>query len=413
MDKSRDEWDVMNYVRTNVAPANPDGNRVTNRLLQYCNISQYITGYRTIHAKEHAVTIQEIGSEMTAYQILDVEGNLVGAMPNLSTERILILYRSMHQGRILSNKIVALQRQGRATTFGPLVGQEATTVGLAAPLQPQDWLATSYREISSLIVKGVPLSTLIYSFRGFTAPYPAEAHCLPIQIVIGTQMPHAVGLAMAAKIAGDPAVAVGVCGDGATSEGDFNEALNFAGVFQAPVVLVVQNNGWAISVPRARQSAAASFAARGPGFGVPSVLVDGNDLFAVYDVMQQAVERARSGLGPTLIEALTYRIGAHTTSDDPTRYRDEAEVQSWRAKDPITRLQRFLMKRHLLTEAENQALIDAVEEEVNRAADEALEMPVPAPDAFFDYTAANLSPRLQAQRQDLLRYATHQQNGRR
>lgn len=359
------------------------------------------------------MTIQEIGSEMTAHQILDVEGNLVGTMPNLSTDRILTLYRSMHLGRALSHKIIALQRQGRATTFGSLEGQEATTVGLAAPLQPQDWLATSYREISSLIVKGVPLSTLIYSFRGLTAPYPPETHCLPIQIVIGTQMPHAVGLAMAAKIAGDPVVAVGVCGDGATSEGDFNEALNFAGIFQAPVVLVVQNNGWAISVPRNRQSASPSFAARGPGFGVPSVLVDGNDLFAVYDVMQQAVERARSGQGPTLIEALTYRIGAHTTADDPTRYRDEAEVAAWRAKDPIVRLQRFLMKRNLLTDEQNQAIIEAVEDEVNRAADEALAMPVPAPDSFFDYTAATLSPRLQAQRQDLLRYATHQQNGRR
>ncbi len=359
------------------------------------------------------MTIQQIDSEMAAYQILDVEGNLVGEMPDLSNERILALYRAMHVGRALSNKVVALQRQGRATTFGSLVGQEATAVGLAAPLKPEDWLATSYREIASLVVKGVPLTTLIYSFRGFTAPYPKETHCLPIQIVIGTQMPHAVGLAMAAKIAGDPVVAVGVCGDGATSEGDFNEALNFAGTFQVPAVLVVQNNGWAISVPRTRQSAAASFAARGPGFGVPSVLVDGNDLFAVYDVMQKAVERARTGQGPMLIETLTYRIGAHTTADDPTRYRDEAEVEAWRAKDPITRLQRFLEKGGLLTEEQNQVLIEDVEEEINRAADEALALPVPAPDAFFDYTAANLSPRLQAQRQDLLRYATHQQNGRR
>src|SRR5579875_3782194 len=246
---------------------------------------------------------------MVAYQILDEEGKLVGKMPDISAERLLTLYRMMHLGRAFSNKIIALQRQGRATTFGSLVGQEAATVGLAAPLQPQDWLATSYREIASLIVKGVPLSTLVYSFRGFTPPnWPAETRCLPYQIVIGTQIPHAVGLAMAARIAGDPVVAVGVCGDGATSEGDFNEALNFAGVFHAPVVLVVQNNGWAISVPRKRQSAAASFAARGVGFGVPAHLVDGNDILAVYDVMNRAVERARSGQGPTLIELITYRL---------------------------------------------------------------------------------------------------------
>src|SRR5438876_3602735 len=279
-------------------------------------------------------------------------------MPDLSAERMLSLYRFMQLGRAFSNKIIALQRQGRATTFGSLVGQEATAVGLAAPLQAQDWLATSYREIASLFVKGVPIPTVAYSFRGFTPEnWPSELHCLPIQIVIGTQMLHAVGLAMAAKITGDPVVAAGVCGDGATSEGDFNEALNFAGVFQAPVVLVVQNNGWAISVPRHKQSSAQTLASRGIGFGVPSELVDGNDILAVYDIMQKAVERARSGQGPTLVETLTYRIGAHTTADDPTRYRRADEVEFWRTKDPLVRFQRFLMSRDLLDEAKDQPLI--------------------------------------------------------
>src|SRR5437667_12660095 len=262
------------------------------------------------------MTIQQIDPGLVPYQSLDPEGNLVGELPDLSAERMLSLYRFMQLGRVFSNKIIALQRQGRATTFGSLAGQEATAVGLAAPLQSQDWLTTSYREIASLFVKGVPIPTVAYSFRGFTSQnWPAESHCLPIQIVIGTQMLHAVGLAMAAKIAGDPVVAVGVCGDGATSEGDFNEALNFAGVFQAPVVLVVQNNGWAISVPRQRQSAAASLAARGAGFGIPSELVDGHDILAVYEIMQKAVERVCTGQGPTLIETLTYRLGAHTTAD--------------------------------------------------------------------------------------------------
>src|SRR2546425_10376821 len=351
------------------------------------------------------MTIQQIDSSSIPYQILDPEGNLVGEMPDLSAERMLSLYRFMQLSRVFSNKIIALQRQGRTTTFGSLAGQEATAVGLAAPLQAQDWLTTSYRELVSLIVKGLPLPTLIYAFRGFTPEhYPGEIHCLPIQIVIGTQMPHAVGLAMAAKISGDPTVAVGVCGDGATSEGDFNEALNFAGVFQAPVVLVVQNNGWAISVPRHKQSAAPTLASRGIGFGLPSVLVDGNDILAVYDVMQQAVERARSGQGPTLVEALTYRIGAHTTADDPTRYRDAAEVQSWQAKDPLTRFKRFLVSRDILDEEQDRQLIAAVEEEINEAVRVAEAMPPMAPDSFFDYTSASLSPRLQEQRADLLRY---------
>src|SRR5207248_7305417 len=314
--------------------------------------------------KERKVAIQQIDPGMVPYQILNVEGKLVGEMPDLSAERLLSLYRYMQLGRAFSNKIIALQRQGRATTFGSLAGQEATAVGLAAPLQPQDWLTTSYREIASLLVRGVPLATLVYSFRGFTPEnYPRETHCLPVQIVIGTQMLHAVGLAMAAKIAGDPVVAVGVCGDGATFEDDLNEALNFASVFQAPVVLVVQNNGWAISVPRHKQSAAPTLASRGAGFGLPSVLVDGNDILAVYTVMQQALERARSGQGPTLVETLTYRIGAHTTADDPTRYRRADEVEFWRTKDPLVRFQRFLMSRDLLTEEEDRQLVAAVEEE--------------------------------------------------
>ncbi len=350
------------------------------------------------------MTIQQVDFGTPAYQILDPDGNVVGTLPDLSAERLLQFYRAMHQARTFSHKIIALQRQGRATTFGPLLGQEATAVGLAAPLQPQDWLATSYREIASLLVKGIPLSTLVYSFRGFAPTYPVEAHCLPIQIVIGTQMLHAVGLAMAAKIAGDPVVSVGVCGDGATSEGDFNEALNFAGVFQAPAVLVVQNNGWAISVPRERQSAAVTLASRGAGFGVPSALVDGNDILAVYDVMQQAVERARAGHGPMLIEALTYRLGAHTTADDPTRYRDAAEVERWRAKDPLVRFRRFLINHQFLDEALDYQLQTEVEAEINEAVNVAEALPAPAPDAFFETAQLHPSPRLQAQRAEMLRY---------
>jgi pyruvate dehydrogenase E1 component alpha subunit len=362
--------------------------------------------------KEHYVTIQQVDVSQAPYQLLDIEGNLLGPMPNLNAESLLRFYRFMHLTRAFSNKIIALQRQGRATTFGSLIGQEATAVGLAAPLRSEDWLTTSYREIGSLIVKGVPMPTLIYSFRGFTPSYPAETHCLPIQIVIATQMLHAVGLGMAAKIAGDPVVSVGVCGDGATSEGDFNEALNFAGVFQAPVVLVVQNNGWAISVPRHRQSAAPTLASRGAGFGVPSMLVDGNDILAVYEAMRLAVERARSGQGPTLIETLTYRVGAHTTADDPTRYRDPGEVESWRAKDPITRFQRFLLQRNVLTPEQDDHIVEETVAEINQAANEAEAMPVPAPDSFFEHTEANLSPRLQVQREELLRYAEQHRPGR-
>lgn len=351
------------------------------------------------------MTIQQVDAGFVPYQILNAEGQPVGPVPDLDDECLLALYRSMQLGRAFSQKVIALQRQGRATTFGSLVGQEATAVGLAAPLQARDWLATSYREIASLIVKGVPLSTLLYSFRGLTpTDWPAESRCLPYQIVIGTQMLHAVGLAMAAQIAGDPVVAVGVCGDGATSEGDFNEALNFAGVFHAPVVLIVQNNGWAISVPRHKQSAATTFAARGAGFGVPAQLVDGNDILAVYDAVNQAVARARAGQGPTLIETLTYRIGAHTTADDPTRYRDPAEVAAWQEKDPIKRFQTFLLARGLLNESDIEHLLAEITAEINQAVEVAEHTPAMAPDSFFAYTTAELTPRLQEQRADLLRH---------
>jgi len=350
------------------------------------------------------MAIQPIEAGMIVHQVLDTEGNLVGDMPDLSAERLLALYKAMLLSRAFSNKIITLQRQGRATNSSISIGQEATGVGLAAPMQPQDWLAPSYREIPSLIVRGIPVSTLIYMRRGYTPAYPKDARCLPFQIVIGTQILHAVGLAMAAKISGDPEVAVGVCGDGATSEGDFNEALNFAGVFQAPAVIVVQNNGWAISVPRKRQCAAPTLAARGIGFGIPSYLVDGNDLFAVYTIMQQALERARSGQGPTLIEALTYRLGAHTTADDPTRYRDPAEVEAWKVKDPIARIRRFLLASNQLSEEQDQQLLKQAEADINRATDEAEAMPPTTPDSFFDDTVANLPQRLQEQRENLLHY---------
>ena len=216
---------------------------------------------------------------------------------------------------------------------------------------------------------------------------------------------------MAAKIAGEPAVSVGVCGDGATSEGDFNEALNFAGVFQAPVVLVVQNNGWAISLPRNKQSAAPSFAARGAGFGVPAHLVDGNDILAVYSTMQKAVERARAGQGPSLIETLTYRMGAHTTADDPTRYRDAAEIEAWKRKDPIERFQKFLLQRDLLSGKEIETLLTEIEDEINVAVQVAENTPDMAPDSFFDYATAELTPRLQEQRAELLRQVNEKRQG--
>jgi pyruvate dehydrogenase E1 component alpha subunit len=350
------------------------------------------------------LSIQELTSELEApYQILDENGRLVGNPPDISADRLLEMYRWMYFIRAFSNKIIALQRQGKATTWGSLTGHEATSVGVAAPLQPQDWIAGSYRDAGSYFVKGLPPSAIAYYQRGLSPAYPAGVNCLPVQIVIGTQVLHAVGIAMAAKIKGDPVVSVGLCGDGATSEGDFNEALNFAGVYQAPIVFGVVNNGWAISLPRHRQSAAKTLAARGPGFGIPSRVIDGNDLFAVYSASQEAIDRARNGGGPTLLEFITYRLGAHTTADDPTRYRVQEELAEWEAKEPIKRMRLYLMGQNMLTEAEDTQIAEEAEARAQEVVDEAFNTPAHDPERIFDFTWENRSPRMEQQREEMRR----------
>jgi pyruvate dehydrogenase E1 component alpha subunit len=218
-------------------------------------------------------------------------------------------------------------------------------------------------------------------------------------------MLHAVGIAKAIQYSGASQVVLAACGDGATSEGDFNEALNFAGVFKAPVVFVVQNNGWAISTPYHQQTAAKHLAQRGAGFGMPGYVVDGNDLLAVYQCVGEAVERARAGEGPTLIEAITYRLGAHTTADDPTRYRSETEVQEWNRRDPITRFRNFLMEQGLLTELEDKRLRKEVTAEIQEAVEAFEALPPQAPDLLFQLVYAYPSPQLQRQQAALLQEA--------
>lgn len=339
----------------------------------------------------------------TVHQVLSPEGKIVGEVPNLSAERLMGLYRWMVQGRIFSERMVALQRQGRMGTFGPLQGQEAASVGLAAPLQEKDWLVGSYREILSYMVKGVPMLAMMELYRGYIADrFPKEAHCLPIQIVLATQTLHAVGLAMAIKYDNAPQVAVGVCGDGATSEGDFNEALNFAGVFKAPVVMVVQNNGWAISVPRSKQTAAEYIAHRGPAFGMPGYVVDGNDIFAVYKVVSDCVERARVGEGPSLIEALTYRLASHTTADDPKKYRTDAELNEWTLRDPILRFRTFLLDQSILSEKDDEALREEVLAEIQQAVAELEAEPPQRIEQMFEVVYEQPTPQLRAQRAELM-----------
>lgn len=337
------------------------------------------------------------------HQLLTPEGEVIGPLPDLSKEQMLDFYRWMVYGRIYSDRMVALQRQGRMGTFAPINGQEATSVGIVAPLLAEDWLVASYREGLSYLVKGVSLLTIMKQWGGYVADdYPRQANCLPFQVVLGTQMLHAVGVGQAIKLNHQSHVVVTACGDGATSEGDFNEALNFAGVSKAPVIFVVQNNGWAISTPREQQTAAAYIADRGPGFGIPSRVVDGNDFFAVYDVVAEAIERARAGQGPTLIEALTYRLSAHTTADDPTKYRAEAEVEPWQARDPLLRFRTFLIDRGLLTEVEDEQLRETVAAEIQAVVDAYESLPAPDPRQLFRIVYDRPTPQLRRQERHLL-----------
>ena len=332
------------------------------------------------------------------HQLLNPDGKVVGPLPNISDEKMVEFYRWMLYGRTYSDRMVALQRQGRMGTFAPLNGQEATSVGLAAPLRPDDWLIASYREGLSYLLKGVPPLALFKQWGGYVADvYPREANCMPFQVVLSAQMLHAVGVAQAINYHDQPNVVMAVCGDGATSEGDFNEALNFAGVYQAPVVFVVQNNGWAISTPRAQQTAAEYIAHRGPGFGLPGYVVDGNDVLAVYQVVSEAIERARVGDGPTLIETITYRLTAHTTADDPTKYREPDDVEKWKQRDPLIRFRKFLMDQNLLTEGEDKNLHQVLAAEIQAVVEAYEALPAPDPRQLFNLVYAEAPPQLRRQ----------------
>jgi len=329
--------------------------------------------------------------------ILDSDGNLDTALePKLADHELKSLYRSMLLGRRLDERMVRLQRQGRIGTFAPTKGQEAAQMGSIFTLRPTDWMVPSFRETAAMIWRGWPIEKLLLFFAGRLEggqPAPSQ-HDLPITIPVATQLPHAVGLAYAAQYRGDDVAVMAYFGDGATSEGDFHEALNFAGVWHVPVVFVCQNNQWAISVPLKKQTHSRTIAQKALAYGLPGIQVDGNDVLAVYAAAREAVDRARAGDGPTLIECVTYRLGVHTTADDPTKYRSDAEVAMWEQKDPLTRFKAYLEKRNLLEEGLDQRVDEEIAEAIRR-----FEATPPAdPLVMFDHVYAGLPPDLAAQR---------------
>ncbi|MFE9251969.1 pyruvate dehydrogenase (acetyl-transferring) E1 component subunit alpha [Streptomyces sp. NPDC007088] len=314
------------------------------------------------------------------------------------------LYAELVRGRRFNTQATALTRQGRLAVYPSTTGQEAAEIAAALVLEERDWLFPSYRDTLAVIARGVDPLEALTLLRGdrHTGYDPLATRVAPLSTPLATHLPHAVGLAHAARLRGDDVVALAMCGDGGTSEGDFHEALNFAAVWQAPVVFLVQNNGYAISVPLAKQSAAPSLAHKAVGYGLPGRLIDGNDVVAMHEVLSEAMDRARAGGGPTLVEAVTYRMEAHTNADDATRYRAAEEVEAWRAHDPVKIMERELLERGVIDEAA-VAVAGERAEEFAAGLRAALNEDAPLhPERLFDHVFAERTPQL-AEQAELLR----------
>ena len=332
--------------------------------------------------------------------------------PKLSPDEVLRMYRWMMLQRILDTRMLALQRQGRIGFYGPSLGQEAAIVGAAMAMGPDDWIVPQYREPGAALVRGMPLKELICQLIG-NAEDPIHGRQMPchyayrkgnyvsISSPVGTQLPHAVGIGWAMKLRGAKAAVLVFFGDGGTSTGDFHVAMNFAGVFRTPTVFLLNNNQWAISLPVAKQTAATTLADKAIAYGFDGVRVDGMDALAVYRATRDAATTAHQGGGPTLVEAVTYRLGPHSSSDDPSRYRDETEVAIWRARDPIARFRRYLEHARLWDETREAALEQEIGDEITRAVQEAERAPPPSVDTLFSDVFAVTSAQLAAQRDSL------------
>lgn len=328
--------------------------------------------------------------------ILDEKGNADDSlMPSLSDEKIKKMYETLSLTRTFDQMTLSLQREGRIGSYAPVLGQEASQVGSAFCIEKSDWIFPSFREIGVYITMGYPIHMLFQYWSGDERGVrcPDNLNIFPICVPVGTQLPHAVGAAMAAKYRNDKIAVVAYFGDGASSEGDFHEGLNIAGVFRLPAVFICQNNQWAISVPRERQTASKTISQKAYAYGFEGIQVDGNDIFAVYKATKEALEKAKNGGGPTLIECFTYRMSDHTTADDAARYRTREEVDAWKPKDPILRLRLFMKKKGLWTEQYQKKIEEKAKDTIDEAVKAAESLEPPHPRDMFKYTYENLTPR--------------------
>lgn len=335
-----------------------------------------------------------------------VDKDLEPALPDADLRR---LYKTMLAARRLDERCLALQRQGRMGTYGPSKGQEAAALGPAYALARQDWLVPTFREPVALLWRGWPMHAWMQFWGGYEAgnQVPADVNDLPVCVPIASQCQYGMGLAWACQLRGEGRVCLTFCGDGATSEGDFHEAMNFAGVYNLPLIMVVQNNHWAISVPRSCQTRSQTIAQKAIAYGFDGLQVDGNDLLAMIVAAREAVEKARTGGGPTLIEAVTYRLSMHTTADDPKKYRCEDEVREWEPRDPLPRFHGYLKRKGLLDEKVEKVIEEEVAAEL-AAAVQAYEATPVDPLDFFRHTYAGLTPELKAQFAELKAYLESQ-----
>lgn len=335
-------------------------------------------------------------------QILDHDGNLNEALrpKELTDEVVLALYKKMVFCRMCDTRAIKMQRSGRMGTFTSVEGQEALQIGSEYALQKQDWIVPAFRELAVMWAHGIPMEKIYQYWIGneWGSKPPEGVHVLPVSIPVGSQMLHGVGLSWAAKLQGKDEIVVNYFGDGASSEGDFHEAMNFAGVFKTPTIFICQNNQYAISTSRAIQTASKTIAQKALGYGFPGVLVDGNDLFAMYAVTKEAEQRARRGEGPTLIEAYTYRFGDHSSSDDSSKYREKVEVETWRPKDPMRRLQLYLGKKGLWSEKTEEEIRAKFQPELDAITERSIALPAQTVDEIFDYTYAELPAALAEQK---------------
>src|SRR3989344_606335 len=339
--------------------------------------------------------------EVKYFQVIDENSKVDGKLlPKIGKSTIKEMYSAIVLARKFDEEVLKLQRQGRIGTYASHQGQEASQIGSVFAFTNREWIFPSFRENAALISLGVPMH-LLYAYWGGDergSRTPDKFRDFPVSIPVGSQPIHAVGAAWAAKLKGTDEAMVVYFGDGATSEGDFHEAMNFAGVFKVPVVFICQNNQYAISVPREKQTASETLAQKAIAYGFEGLQVDGNDVFGVYKATKEALEKAKAGKGPTMIECITYRLQDHTTADDASRYRSKDEVEEWKNKEPLGRFEKYLLKEKIITEKDVEKISADAVKKVDKAVEEYEAMPAPAPTDMFDYLFAELPFRLSEQR---------------